>query len=151
MTSLCSRGSANTYLYALANPISNIDPTGLECTCSKTPAEDFVDSYVENRNTTKDTLSSWGGKAASFGLGIAIGKSNAVANATGGITAMQALKSVPSGGVALYGGLGATAYAAAGNIAIGSAITFVGMEAGVSIGSLAVATGNALANSLSCQ
>jgi RHS repeat-associated protein len=145
-------GGMNTYLYAAANPISNIDPLGLDCSCkNQSLTNTFVDSYVNNRDQTNQALSSLGGFATNLLVGLAVGKSPTIAAATGGLTAMDALKSLPGGGTALYGGVGGTLYAGAANIAIGSALGYVAKTAGVSVGSLADAAGDTLAAAIACH
>jgi RHS repeat-associated protein len=120
-------GDSNLYLYVGGDPVNRIDPTGLKC---------FWKRYGENFMTTNEAL--WGA-AAPFPVGLATG--GAVGQTLGLPTIGTFLGSAASGayGIGEAAALGASLAFAANFVVSGLA-----WEAGVSMGSMAVAAGKEL-------
>ena len=144
-------GGINTYGYALQSPTVYSDLTGLACDCSKSAADNFLDSFSENQTRTNEALSSIGGKAAIAATGAVLGMTNVVANTMGaGVTLGQAVRSLPKG-VAIHGGLRGTALALGSTSAAGALATALSLEVGVSTGSAIVGAKDAVLNILTCN
>jgi hypothetical protein len=100
-----------------------IDPTGL----------DFVSEYTKNLRTTNRFFFQGPTRLSRTAVGLVT--AGAVAKTFGTVTPLQAILSLPAGGIATLGALG-TVGAAALNTALNALLSGIALEAGIGFGSL---------------
>jgi RHS repeat-associated protein len=139
-------GDVNLYGYVANNPLSFIDPLGLD----RRPACDFAQTYTRvlkaNVNETNALLFSPTATAVKTVAGLAFGTGTVVARSTGTVSPFDAVKSVVlhHRGVANLT-IGATLASAAVNWGVNAGLSAVALEVGIITGSSYVALGQALA------
>jgi hypothetical protein len=118
--------------------MSFIDPMGLSF------ASDFGSNFGGDLNSTNSFFFSFPDSLSRTGIGAATGSANVVADTIGGVTPLQALASVPNGGLAVYGGVGGTLLAGATGWLANTAVVAGTLEVGIIIGTTITATGESL-------
>jgi hypothetical protein len=107
----------------LNDPVNLVDPLGLS----------YLDNYNQNLSTTNKFF--FQGATSVTRTAIGLISSGSVAQTFGTVTPLQAIASIPKGGIATLGAAG-TAAAAGANIAINATLSAIALEAGISVGSL---------------
>lgn len=109
------------------DPINFVDPSGY-CFWST-----FKREFGYDWDTTNDFFFE-GWTSLSF-RGMRMAASGATATTVGTVTAWQAIKSLPTGGVATLGGIPGTIGSAAFNWGVAYAATYGSLKAGIAVGS----------------
>ncbi len=116
-------GGVNLYAYVQNNPVNWVDPYGLS----------YLDDYTRNLITTNNFFIDGPTRFARTVIGLIT--SGAVARRFGTVTPLQAIRSIPQGGIATLGA-GGTAISAGVNSLLNAAVAGLTLEGGILIGSL---------------